>query len=371
MRDVNIFRHFYPLFCPKYLYMQNNKRQDYPFATVFAKVNTTMDDVKHKPDAGTLLQQLGGRYQERIIELELRSGRADTLEKFKALASEPRLRILEHLAHRLSNLTELAAALDMNLATVTMHVNILEKAGLIVCEHKPGERGTQRVCGCMFDWINLHMVRQREPQAGQTLEVPLRVGSYSDFQVTPTCGLASEAGLIGLLDDPASFYEPERQSAQLLWFHSGFVEYRCPHRLPGSAVVESLDISMEVCSEAPMHHLEWSSDITVWVNGVELGSWTSPSDFGGVRGKLTPAWQRDADTQYGLLKVWQVTAAGTQVDGLKVSSMTLTDLNISRQPFIAIRVGVKPDARHVGGVNLFGAKFGNYPQDILLRLRHH
>ena len=326
---------------------------------------------KSKPDSGTVLHQLGGRHNERVIELELRSGQADTLEKFKALASEPRLRILEHLAHQLCNLTELATALEMNLATVTMHVNILEEAGLIVCEYKPGERGTQRVCGCLFDWINLHMVRRREAEVGKLLEVPFRVGSYNDFQVTPTCGLVSESGLIGFLDDPASFYEPERHSAELLWFHSGYVEYRCPNRLPSSAVVESLDVSMEVCSEAPTHHLEWLSDITVWINGVELGSWTSPSDFGGVRGKLTPDWQRDADTQYGLLKVWQVTEAGSQVDGLEVSDVNLTDLKLLSHPFISLRIGVKPDARHVGGVNLFGAKFGNYPQDILLRLRYH
>ena len=86
---------------------------------------------------------------------------------------------------------------------------------------------------------------------------------------------------------------------------------------------------------------------------------------------LTPAWQPTHATQYGLLKTWQVTSAGAQVDGLKVSDVTLADLNILNQPYISVRIGVKPDARHVGGVNLFGAKFGNYPQDILLRLRYH
>ena len=27
-------------------------------------------------------------------------------------------------------------------------------------------------------------------------------------------------------------------------------------------------------------------------------------------------------------------------------------------------------ARHVGGINLFGQRFGNYPQDIILRVRY-
>ncbi len=330
-----------------------------------------MDDAKvGDKDANAVLGKLGGRFQDRIIELALESGRRDTLDKFKALASEPRLKILEHLAHHLCNLTELSAALEMNLATVTMHVNILERAGLVVCEHRPGERGTQRVCGCLFDWLNLHMVRRRE-EVGRVLELPIRVGAYTDVQVTPTCGLASEGGLIGFLDDPASFYEAGRFEAELLWFHSGYVAYRLPNRLPPGALIESLSLSFESCSEAPMHRLDWPSDISVWINGVELGTWTSPADFGGVRGRLTPAWQWEADSQYGLLKVWQVTANESRVDGLKVSDVTLDDLNLYSAPYTEVRIGVKGDARNVGGVNLFGAKFGNYPQDILLRMRYH
>ena len=322
-------------------------------------------------DANTALHQLGGTYQDRVIELDIAAGQADTLVKFKALASEPRLKILEYLAHHLCNLTELSEVLEMNLATVTMHVNILEQAGLIVCEHRPGERGTQRVCGCLFDWVSVHMVRRRDADVGRVLEFPIRVGSYSDFQVTPTCGLMSDTGLIGMLDDPASFYEPERLNAQLIWFHSGYLEYRLPNRLPPEARVESLSLSLELCSEAPMHRLDWPSDISVWINGVELGCWTSPADFGGVRGRLTPAWQWESDTQYGLLKVWQVTETESQVDGVQVSDVTLADLKLHEAPYTSVRIGVKRDAQHVGGVNIFGAKFGNYPQDILLRLRYY
>ncbi len=35
---------------------------------------------------------------------------------------------------------------------------------------------------------------------------------------------------------------------------------------------------------------------------------------------------------------------------------------------IRLRIEVKPDARHPGGVNVFGRGFGNYDQDIVLRL---
>ena len=59
------------------------------------------------------------------------------------------------------------------------------------------------------------------------------------------------------------------------------------------------------------------------------------------------------------------------MDGLKVSEVRLEQLKLLEHPYISVRIGVKENARHVGGVNLFGAKFGNYPQDIVLRIRYH
>ena len=58
------------------------------------------------------------------------------------------------------------------------------------------------------------------------------IGAYTSFVALPTCGLASESSLIGYLDDPLSFYEPERVQAGLIWFRSGFLEYSFPNRLP-------------------------------------------------------------------------------------------------------------------------------------------
>ena len=126
---------------------------------------------------------------------------------------------------------------------------------------------------------------------------------------------------------------------------------------------------MEICSEAPLHHDDWPSDITLWINEVEVGTWTSPQDFGGQRGALTPEWWESYNTQYGLMKSWQITDEGSFIDGLRISNVTLPALKIKEQGFISARIGVKADAQHVGGINLFGRQFGNYPQDIILRLR--
>ena len=302
-----------------------------------------------------------------ILNLDAQPEEAERV--LKALASEPRLRILRLLSEHLLNVSQVARELDMPVSTANVHVNILEEAGLLLTETRPAARGLQKVCTRAFDNVLVQLPHDEEPD-DRVMELSMPIGAFVDCDVAPSCGLAGPASIIGLFDDPASFYEPDRMDAQLLWFHHGHVEYRFPNRLPSTADLDSLSLSLELCSEAPLHHDNWPSDVTVGVNGVDVGTWTSPADFGGQRGTLTPAWWDSHNSQYGLLKVWRVDREGARVDGLKVSDVTLADLGLAERDFITIRIGVKPDARHVGGVNIFGRGFGNYPQDIFLRLRY-
>jgi predicted transcriptional regulator len=85
---------------------------------------------------------------------------------------------------------------------------------------------------------------------------------------------------------------------------------------------------------------------------------------------LTPAWWEDHNSQFGLLKVWQVNDRGGWVDGIRVSDVRLGDLAVADTPYLTVRIGVREDARHVGGLNLFGRGFGNYPQDLVVRLKY-
>ena len=306
--------------------------------------------------------------QRRVLQIH--TGTDEARRVLKALASEPRLRILDLLSDQVRNVGEIAQALNMPPSTATLHVSALEERGLVHSEMQPGVRGLQKVCTRTYDMILVELPRAERP-AEQMMTFSMPVGAYVDFQVTPTCGLASTQGIIGFLDDPVSFYEPERVQAHLLWFRRGYVEYRFPNRLPGSLTLDSLSFSLETCSEAPLHNDNWQSDITLWINQVEVGSWTCPADFGGERGVLTPQWWEEWNSQYGLLKVWQVNREGSFVDGIRCSDVCLDDVRIMNGPFISVRVGVKPDALHAGGINIFGRQFGNYPQDLVLRLRYH
>jgi len=293
----------------------------------------------------------------------------DGEELFRALGCYTRLEILRLLSRREMNINELRKELDVNLPTISKHVQALEKAGLVESEYMAGQQGTQKKCRLSFRRLLVDFDEINSPQ-DQVEEFQMPVGLYTLANPGPTCGLASDEGFIGMMDDPQAFLQPERHRAQILWMATGFVEYVFPNKLPTSVEIWKAELQMEVCSESPDFNNDYPSDITVWFNGVEIGTWTSPGDFGGTRGRLNPAWWSDHGTQFGAMKMFAVSAQGSTIDGLPASPNTIRDAMILPYQPITVRIGVKPDARHVGGFNLFGRGFGNYQQDLILRLHY-
>ncbi|MBC8098270.1 MAG: helix-turn-helix domain-containing protein [Armatimonadetes bacterium] len=304
----------------------------------------------------------------RVLTIDLSHDSEEVEQILKGLASDKRIEILRYLAGRTCSVNEIAEALALPASSATMHVNLLEKANLIRTELKPATRGIQKICFRLYDQVVIVLPSGERPSEN-VVDIAMPIGAYVDCRVTPTCGLASETGIIGQFDDPATFYDPERFRAQLLWFKHGYVEYRFPNRPPVNAILDTIQISLELCSEAPLHNEDWPSDITLWMNEVEIGTWTSPGDFGGEHGNLTPIWWEKWNSQYGLLKVWKVTPEGAYVDGIRISAITVDELNIGSGGFISVRIGIKENAVRIGGINIFGRHFGNYPQDIVMRMR--
>jgi predicted transcriptional regulator len=292
----------------------------------------------------------------------------EDIEILKGLASEMRVRILELLRTQSMNVNELTHALQMPQSTVATNVQILESAGLIRTETVKAKKGSQKICHSMYQEMLVQFPQTKKPE-DNLIEVEMPIGLYTGFEVSAPCGLCSTEGIIGFLDVPDDFLNPGRMKAGLLWFEKGFVEYKFPNNsLYKEKPVKKVELSMELSSETPGTDMHLLSDITLWINDVEVGIWTSPGDFGDRRGKLTPLWWKLEGSQYGLLKHWIVTDEGSFVDGVRISSVRLRDLDLAAHHSIRVRVGVKENAEHLGGMNVFGRGFGNYDQDLVMRL---
>ena len=290
------------------------------------------------------------------------------MDKLKALASEQRVQLLKLLRGRTMNINELAEALSLPQSNVATNIGILEEAGLVLAEKVNAKRGSQKRCGIAFSEILVEFPEEKSEKK-DVIEVEMPIGIFTNYAAVSPCGLCSTERIIGYLDTPESFLEPDRVKAGLLWMGSGFVEYKFPNNLKyESRGIQKLEVSLELSSETPGTNKNWLSDITMWINNIEIGSWTSPGDFGDRRGALTPSWWKLEGSQYGLLKHWIVTAEGSFVDGNRISDISLADLAFQEHSSIKVRIGVQENARHLGGMNIFGRGFGNYDQGIILRL---
>jgi DNA-binding transcriptional ArsR family regulator len=104
-------------------------------------------------------------------------------EILKALGSGKRLAILEYLGARTYSVLELAGALGWPPSTVTLHVNILEHAGLIHTEIRPATRGLQKVCSRLYDRVTIQIPLEPERKAGGP-------PTLSDMQERGSSGMA-------------------------------------------------------------------------------------------------------------------------------------------------------------------------------------
>jgi predicted transcriptional regulator len=286
----------------------------------------------------------------------------------KALSSPLRLQMLHVLKQQEMNIQSLAKELNILSSTCTMNIQMLERVGLVKTEMVPAARGSQKMCKLKYSEVVLPLIEEDEEKDDNSIVINMPIGLYTDFEVHPSCGMISESEIIDYLDSERAFFSPKRGNAQLIWFTDGYIEYSFPVNIPKERSVKSIQISTEICAEFPGYKVDWPSDITMWINSEEVGTWTSPGDMGGKRGRFTPKWWGLENTQYGFLKTWRVTTDGSYIDGIESAHTRVEDLHLQDDYRIRVRLGIKRDAEFRGGLNIFGEKFGNHPTGIVLQI---
>ncbi|MCI8500384.1 MAG: ArsR family transcriptional regulator [Clostridia bacterium] len=288
----------------------------------------------------------------------------------QALNASVRRQMMSLLSRSSYSIADLAKKLKLPISTVSFHVNILRKAGFVNVTVKRNTRGNAKIVSRQIDRFSLGFLLDTQTKS-KTFSMEIPLGSFCDAQIEAGCGMANGSNIIIADDTPGVFFSPERYSAQIIWFAKGYLEYRIPNYMMRDKKVNAVTFSMELCSEAPNYRNDWESDITFWVNGQEVATYVSPGDFGGRRGRLNPPWWSDFSTQYGIIKTIRITNECVYLDENAVSTLNIGKLGLQAGDYITLRIGIKKDAHHQGGLNLFGEQFGDYAQGLVFTVDYN
>lgn len=289
------------------------------------------------------------------------------LPVYEALASDIRIQILELLHKNGSmNLGAISQALNLTNGNITKHINKLLKAKLITVKLNNIPHGIEKLCTLADEKILIDLFP--EEHFTHTYEFELDAGQYSGCDIKPTCGLASAKKLIGEYDEPRYFSSPERFSASILWFTSGWIEYRFPNPIKAGEKIKELQFSVEISSESPGAVENYLSDISFYVNDCYLATYCCPGEFKDRKGLISPKWWIPEFAQYGKLKIISLDEKHSYIDGM-IGSETVLEEVLKKDPSnFSFKICISENAKNVGGCNIFGKHFGDFNSGIKLKI---
>lgn len=281
-----------------------------------------------------------------------------------ALAHPLRLTILEQLLTQPRSITEIAKINKITNSTAIFHLKLMEKAQLVFSRCQPNKKGKTLIFYINFSEIGI----STQPKAQSDIHIFTQsagVGEYVEACFSKYLRIATSDNIIVLEHNDA--FHSCRFDAQLLCTDGGKFTYAFSNAFAKENTVRRIEFSLELCSESPYFRNDWKSEISFDVNGTEILTYISPGDFGDRRGKLNPPWWANKYTQYGQLVRIAIDREGVWLNGNLSNAITLDCLQLEKSNRLTFSVYTKDDAKYAGGFNLFGKKFGNFEQDIVLR----
>lgn len=315
-------------------------------------------------------------YTERVVtnekNLQLDINKQEDMEIImklgKALSNPDCMRIFQVINTKPMNMIEISRETNLPISSVSNHIDTLKDAQLIFINYQPGVKGHAKICYKQIMSANISFPDKKFNESSRLLSYELNVGLFSDCKIKVPCGMAGKEKSI-ILDNPGKFFSPERIEAELLWFSEGYVTYKFPNEIKRNHIAKEITFSMELCSETIYYRDKYPSDITIFINDVEITTWTSPGDFGGRRGTFSPHYWSLNSTQFGILKKFKVNQRGVFVDDILVNnSITINALNLKSRNDVKLTIMIKDNAEHKGGINIFGKNFGDYNQAIVMTI---
>lgn len=286
-----------------------------------------------------------------------------------ALNSTVRRKMLRLLAENRYSVMGLAKILNLSISTTAFHLKFLKDAGLVTVLPNPNKKGNEKNVSQGLASITLNL-RANIPCKNAEFNYIVPIGSYTNFDISSPCGLVNADGLVYMHDNPDVFRMAERFGAIMLSFTKGYVEYAIPAFEYKDKEILSFTFSLEICSECPNYNNTWKSDITFWINDKEVCTYRCLGDYGDRKGRFPiPCWPTNS-TQYGILKKIRIDNSGTYIDEEFVGLVTLADLSLNARDITTLKIGIKDNARYVGGLNIFGKNSGDTEQDIVVQVSY-
>ena len=291
------------------------------------------------------------------------------LELFKTLGSDIRIEIIQILLKNKSmNLNELASRLNITNGALTSHIKKLEDCGIIQITNEASGHGNEKHCQVCLDKIIIDI--DSNETSKDIYEGNVCIGQYSDYQIKPCCGLASQEGYFGELDNIRYFSHPDRMQTNLLWFQTGFVEYLLPNFIPTAHTITELSIQFEISTMVNTSDTSMASEIEFSLNGVSLGNYTLTGNIGIDQGIYTPHWFDPSFKQHGMLKQISIKKDGTFIDGNKLCDLTIDNFSLDDSSILKFKIATTDKPKYSGGITLYGTGFGNYNHDIRILIKH-
>ena len=284
----------------------------------------------------------------------------------KAFSSPLRIRLLRTLLSEHLTLVEIAHRFDISNSNALFHLSTLEEAGLVESSYLPSKKGIAKVYTTSIRQFSCLFHKEEATRRSLVVyEQHERIGNYVDADFSEFRFAIKDRLFRPNLSE---LFSPERRDAELLWTrNAGFVEYAFSNSFCFQGELKALSVSFEVCSETINFRRDWKSELILSINGQEVGAYLSTGDFGDRKGLLNPDWWSDASTQYGHLVTLTVTDEGSFINDKPVSQISLSSLNLSQGRSFRFRLACDASSNYCGGFNLFGAGFGDFAQDIIVR----
>ena len=289
----------------------------------------------------------------------------------EALSHKKRLEIMRILQIPPCSIsvTELSKKTKIPISTLKHHLNVLENACLIITSFQTSKYGTVKIVSRDLHGVNLQLHSNIIPfsqEKHQSEKISVGVGQYSNVY-SNNFGFTTAEELFLFLGE--NCFHPKRFDSQLVFSTNGKIEYFIDNKITKTHDIKKMKISLEICSETPFYNNDFLSDITFWINDVEVLTYTSYGDYGGRKGILNPEWWPMQNTQYGKLIEIYIDESGVYLEqNLIHSRVTIDKLNLPIGNRISLKIGNKGTSKYIGGWNIFGKEFGDHPQDIEIEL---